>query len=1478
MKQSVLFRILASILTLCLLAAPFVGVIPSAFAEPAGDLWTQIEAMRDGVFKRGGKAPSVEAFAAISDDIYALVEQSGEAIPGTLQAKGDFISWRDIDGIPCCYSPAHEAEMATRGVVSTENVEVKATPNLLSVSENSGSSAVNIGLIQPYYQDSTHYYDSTFTTYSPAYVTQANALAEATGGKVIRYTLENATLNTIASTLEECGMVIIDSHGGTDYANGEDCTSRANCSYIWLTSGYSTSTEFKRHWSEFLYREEYYASHEGPYGTYEDVYLSSDGSYCVNGRLIANHMEKDAPHSLLYMSSCLGMATDGLEAPLRAKGVEAVYGYSQSVTFAGDRNYMTVITDGLISGQTLGEAVASAKTTVGYWDNSGFYTTIDKARANYCSFPIVASSEDTYPGHGNVDALQIVKSTWTLLPRCTVTAVANDSGLGTISVSGASVTASPKDGYYVQSAEIISGTGTCTANGNTIEVDAQTDCTVLITFAILPQVTLSFAGVDAAPVTGTAESTVQLPLTAVPQAGMEFIGWTESSLEQGSPELPVYFAPGSSYTLPYEDTTLYALYTYFDETAVAPITPRYVRVRMEDDFAAIVGSGHSFLIAADLSTYAMVFNSSLSTPYASKNYETVSYLNGEKGILPSNSTTNACAVRLAPVSGTSNYSIRLRNGSGPYVKCNQATGITTSSAAYPLSVEISAADLHYIRDSAVRNYRFLMHDYGDGSYSFGFTNGASFKTVLYRYEDEIVGLQFYLTAKESCPHTATVLTDAVAPTCTSVGYTGNTVCADCGFVLSESTRIPALGHDIIKHEGKAATCTEKGWTAYETCSRCDYTTYEELMMLYHDVVRYEAKAPTCTEVGWNAYQACSRCGYSTYQEIPALGHDITKHEAKAPTCTEAGWNAYESCSRCSYTTYQETPALGHVITEHPAKAPTCTRFGWDAYETCSRCGYSSYHELPALGHDITKHEAKAPTCTEIGWTAYETCSRCDYTTYEELMRLYHDVVRHEAKAPTCTEPGWNTYLTCSRCDYSTYREISALGHNLVKHAAKAPTCTEPGWTAYETCSHCGYTTYQEIPALGHDMTAHEGKAPTCTEKGWTAYETCSRCGYTTYQEIAALGHSIIEQEGKAPTCTEEGWSDYQTCACCDYTTYQALPALGHDAVAHEAKAATCTEKGWNAYETCSRCDYSTYEEIAPLGHDFSNGKCVCGAEMEIQSAALHLNENINMAYAVKLPEGAEEPYMVFSCNGTEHTVDSFTVNESGDCCFEFLDINPQCMGDNITATFHATVDGVEYTDTVGNYSVRDYCVNQLEKTKDPEMKTLLSDILVYGAAAQTYTGYETDELITDGLDLTPSNFESFSGKAVTFTGEQSDDARWISASLVLSNDVAARFGFVADRIDGLCVEVTINGRTQIFDTFESAGNGRYYITFEGIMATEFDDVVTARFVYNGKAFGAAVHYSVNTYICGMQNSTNGTLADLVQALYNYGASTAAYAD
>ena len=234
--------------------------------------------------------------------------------------------------------------------------------------------------------------------------------------------------------------------------------------------------------------------------------------------------------------------------------------------------------------------------------------------------------------------------------------------------------------------------------------------------------------------------------------------------------------------------------------------------------------------------------------------------------------------------------------------------------------------------------------------------------------------------------------------------------------------------------------------------------------------------------------------------------------------------------------------------------------------------------------------------------------------------------------------------------------------------------------------------------------------------------------------------------------------------------------------------------------------------------------------------------------------------------------------------FAFEGVNPQCFGDNITAELTVSYNGVPYACNKENYSVRQYCVNKLaDSSVTGALRTLVSDVLAYGAAAQTYMSYNTGALVNNGSDIknpTYSTFTSLSGFGASFDGTAANDVRWVGAGLTLTNNVAMTFRFYAESVDGLTVTVSINGRTQTFTASDFAAvDGKantYEISFKGIKANEFADNVTASFARNGAQIGNTVSYSVNAYICAKQADSDANLAALVKALYNYGTAAKAY--
>lgn len=148
------------------------------------------------------------------------------------------------------------------------------------------------------------------------------------------------------------------------------------------------------------------------------------------------------------------------------------------------------------------------------------------------------------------------------------------------------------------------------------------------------------------------------------------------------------------------------------------------------------------------------------------------------------------------------------------------------------------------------------------------------------------------TSGEQLHEHIAVIDEAIAPTCSSSGLTEGKHCSICNEILVKQEQIPALGHDIISHDGKAATCTEAGYSAYETCSRCDYTTYTAIPAFGHAEVIDEAVAPTETTSGITEGKHCSTCGeiLVAQREIPATGTIGLAYAANedGTTCTLKG--------------------------------------------------------------------------------------------------------------------------------------------------------------------------------------------------------------------------------------------------------------------------------------------------------------------------------------------------------------------------------------------------------------------------------------------------------------------------------------------------------------------------------------------------------------------------------------------------------------
>lgn len=113
----------------------------------------------------------------------------------------------------------------------------------------------------------------------------------------------------------------------------------------------------------------------------------------------------------------------------------------------------------------------------------------------------------------------------------------------------------------------------------------------------------------------------------------------------------------------------------------------------------------------------------------------------------------------------------------------------------------------------------------------------------------------------------------------------------------------------------------------------------------------------------------------------------------------------------------------------------------------------------------------------------------------------------------------------------------------------------------------------------------------------------------------------------------------------------------------------------------------------------------------------------------EIPENGEYTYATANKRITTPIADS---NYPGWDRFEYKDLAAKQMTKNVYAkAYIKDGDNIVYS-SLSKYSILQYITNQLAKTNIADnYRALLEGMLSYGAAAQTYFGYETDRLATD---------------------------------------------------------------------------------------------------------------------------------------------------
>lgn len=294
------------------------------------------------------------------------------------------------------------------------------------------------------------------------------------------------------------------------------------------------------------------------------------------------------------------------------------------------------------------------------------------------------------------------------------------------------------------------------------------------------------------------------------------------------------------------------------------------------------------------------------------------------------------------------------------------------------------------------------------------------------------------------------------------------------------------GRETINY--KAATCIEMGYSGDSVCKECGAVVIKGIPLvknlLNHGNNRElrNAKDATCTENGYTGDTYCNDCGLLVFlgKNIEAPGHDY-KDVAEVPaTCVAEGTAATQQCKRCDYIVPAQSfpidPNNHANIVKDVAVAPTCTETGLTEGSHCGDCNkiLIAQEVVSSTNHTEVIDPAVAATCTETGLTEGSHCSVCNkiLVAQKTVSALNHSFTNYISNDDaTCTEDGTKT-AKCDRCDVTDTQsdEGSAKGHTSVVDAAVAPTYSSVGLTEGSHCADCGlvFKEQEVIPALVPD--------------------------------------------------------------------------------------------------------------------------------------------------------------------------------------------------------------------------------------------------------------------------------------------------------------------------------------------------------------------------------------------------------------------------
>ena len=289
--------------------------------------------------------------------------------------------------------------------------------------------------------------------------------------------------------------------------------------------------------------------------------------------------------------------------------------------------------------------------------------------------------------------------------------------------------------------------------------------------------------------------------------------------------------------------------------------------------------------------------------------------------------------------------------------------------------------------------------------------------------------------------------------------------------------------------------------------------------------------------------------------------------------------------------------------------------------------------------------------------------------------------------------------------------------------------------------------------------------------------------------------------------------------------------------------------------------------------------------VSLYGRSITLKDNIDVNYYMEMSDSVFEhdAYLEFKIAGQTYKInasDAAEVNENGKTLYKFsCPVNAAQMSDTIKTRI--VIDNK--TEEEYSYSVKEYASELLSKSNEYPAETvkLVKALLNYGAAAQTFFKYNTDNpangILSDAdKAVDAADFDAY--KAVIKAGSangQNNGLSYYGSSLICKSEMTVRHYFILDNSSDInnykFSYIDTDGYEVSLTPKKASDGGIYCVDISGIMARNLNSNYACKVTGKNKACIFELDYGPFSYSQKVINSGNSSdeLKNLVNALYWY---------